>query len=246
MSETSAAPKLSALEKIKALSGKKPASGDPGKSLTGSLGDPAIANAKRNKNTVTLGADPDIEEDAKTCAALKNALDTATAQFKIFQSKIRDYGAGKRIAYNEAFKANITTVQVPFTIQVADGDGMAATPGREEKVVQVVCTSKYSVAADTVLALEGDMGDKLFGRLFEKAESKALKPNAEDLIRELLGELGIEGEELDNAMNRLFDTTVKVKATKGYEDEIKEAPDAIQQILKQAVVRQAPGLKFPN
>ncbi len=245
MSETSAAPKLSALDKIKALSGKRPASGaDPGESLTGSLGDPAIANAKRNKNTVTLGADPAIEEDAKTCAALKEALDTATAQFKVFQSKLRDYGAGKRLVYNEAFKANITTVQVPFTIQVADGDGMAATPGREQKVVQVVCTNKYAVTVDTVLALENDMGEKLFGRLFEKDESKVLKPNAEDLIRELLGELGIEGEELNSAMDRLFDTIVKIKATKGYENEIKEAPEAVRQILDQAVVRQQPGLKF--
>lgn len=244
--KTKTTTKLSALDKLKALGSKKPAEGSAGESLTGSLGDPAIAGAKRNKNTVTLGIDPGIEEDAKVCADLKNAMVAAEAQFKVFQSKLRDYGAGKRVAYNDAFKASVTTVQVPFTVQVADGDGMVATPGREQKVVQVICTAKYSIAADTVLALEGDMGEKLFGRLFEKDESKTLKKNAEDLFRELLGELGLEGEELDNAMDRLFDTTVKVKATKGYEDEIKEAPEAVRQILEQAVVRQQPGLKFPG
>jgi molybdopterin converting factor small subunit len=239
-----AAKKVSALDKLKALSSKKPADA-PTADLAGDLGDPAIAGAKRNKNTVTLGLDPSVTEDAKTCAALKAALDTATAQFKVYQAKLRDYGSGKRVTYNDAFKANVTTVQVPFTVEVADGDGMAETPGREEKVVQVICTAKYSVAQDTVLALEKDMGEMLFKRLFEKSEEKVLKPNAEDLFRELLGELGLEGEELENAMERMFDTNTKVKATKTYEEEIKEAPDAIKQILDQAVVRQQPGLKFP-
>lgn len=247
MSEAATAvKKMSALDKLKALSSKKPAEGPAeGELLTG-LGDPAIANAKRNKNTVTLGLDPKIEEDARTCAGLKAALAEATANFEIFQSKIRDYGKEKREAYNGAFKANVTTVQVPFTVEVAEGDGMVATPGREERVIQVVCTSKYSVAQDTVLALEDTMGETLFKRLFEKDEKKILKPNAEDLFQSLLEELGIAGEELDVAMESLFETQVKVKATKEYESEVKEAPDAVRQILDQAVIRQRPGLKFPS
>jgi hypothetical protein len=235
--------KVSALDKLKALSSKKPAD-VPTANLAGDLGDPAIAHAKRNKNTVTLGLDPGIEEDAKVCAALKDAMDTAKAQFEVFQAKLRDYGSGKRVKYNDAFKANVTTVQVPFTVEVADGDGMAETPGREQKVVQVICSNKYSVAADTVLQLRKDMAEDAFGRLFKVEESKILKPNAEDLVRELLAEMGIEGEELDNAMDRLFETKVKVSTAQDYEQEIKKADGPVQAILEQAVVRQQPGLKF--
>jgi hypothetical protein len=240
-----AAKKVSALDKIKALSKKAPAEA-PTANLAGDLGDPAIAGAKRNKNTVTLGLDPEVTEDAQYCAELKAALDTAKAQFEVYQSKLRDYGAGKRVKYNDAFKADVTTVQVPYLVEVADGDGTEATPGREEKVVQVICTNKYSVAANTVLQLQKEMAADTFGRLFKIEESKVLKPNAEDLVRDLLTEMGIEGEELDTAMDRLFETKVKVTASKDYEQEIKKVDDSVQQILEQAVVRQAPALKFPG
>jgi len=235
----------SALAALKALAQKKaPPAGSTAASLVTESNDPAIAGAQRNKNTVTLGVDPAIEDAARECAELKSALDRAEAQFKVRQAELREYGASKRGKYNDTFKCNVTTVAVPFTVEVPS-DEESATPGREKRVVQVICSNKYSVAADTVLGLEQDLGD-LFPKLFTKAEEKVLKPNAEDLIRNLLTELGISGDELETSMDALFETKTKVATTEGYEQEIKSAPEDVQSVLAQAVKRAAPGLKFPN
>lgn len=234
----------SALAALKALAQKKPApAGSPAASLVTESNDPAIAGAQRSKNTVTLGTDPSIEDAARECAELKAALDRAEAQFKVRQAELREYGAAKRDKYNDTFKCNVTTVAVPFTVEVPS-DAESATPGREKRLVQVICSNKYSVAADTVLGLEKDLGD-LFPKLFHKEEEKLLKPNAEELIRNLLTELGISGEELETSMGALFETKTKVSTTEGYEQEIKSAPEDVQSVLSQAVKRAAPGLKFP-
>jgi hypothetical protein len=241
---TTAAP--SALSALKALAKKQQApAGSIASKLVTDTNDPAIAGAKRGKSktTVTLGFDPSFAEKAKQAAELKAALTSAQAAFKALEGDVREYGAEKRGKYNSAFKCNLTTVEVPYFVDVPECEG-SDTPGREQRVVQVICTNKYSVAQDTVLGLEDDLGP-LFDQLFAKSEEKVLKPNAEELIRNLLGELGIQGEELDNSMDALFETKVSVSTTEDYERRIEGAPENVKSALEQAVVRQKPGLKFP-
>jgi hypothetical protein len=238
-----AASKPSALETLKALANKKAPS--VATSLSAEVTDPAISGAKRSKNTVQLGFDPSVTEQAAHAAALKSALDKAKAEFEIVQAVMRDYGAKKRESYNSIFKTNITTVSVPYLVEVPN-DEVSDTPGRETCYVQVICSNKYSVQQDAVLALEKDIEPAVFTKLFEKETTKTLKPNAEQLIRNLFEEMGLQGEELENSMTSLFDTTTKVKATEGYEQEIKAAPEAVQTILGQTVTRVSPGLKFPS
>lgn len=237
-----AAAKPSALEALKALANKRAA--PTVSNLSAEVNDPAIAGAKRDKNTVKLGFDPTITEQAQHAAALRAALKKAEAEFEIAQAEMRDYGAQKREAYNNIFKTNVTTVSVPYLVE-CPVDEVSDTPGRETRYVQVICSNKYSVQTDAILALERDMEPEVFGKLFTKETTKTLKPNAEQLVRDLLGELGLQGEELENSMNSLFDTTTKVKTTEGYEQEIKQAPEPVRMVLSQTVTRVSPGLKFP-
>jgi hypothetical protein len=234
--------KPSALETLKSLASKKSAVVS---NLSTEVTDPAIAGAKRNGkgSTVNLGFDPSIAEQASHAASLKYALDKAKSEFEIVQATMRDYGAQKRELYNNVFKTNVTTVCVPYLVETTL-DAESATPGRETSYVQVICSNKYSVNQDSVLALENDMAPEVFSKLFTKETTKVLKANAEQLIRDLLGEMGFAGEELDNSMNSLFETVVKVKTTESYEQEIKRAPETVQMVLGQTVTRVSPGLKF--
>lgn len=241
MSEA-AVKKSSALDTLKALAAKKPVKSQS--DLVTETNDPAIAGAKKEKNVVRLGVDPSITETAGHCAALKDALDKAKAEFEIAQAEMRDYGAAKRELYNDTFRTNVTTVNVPFTVEVPV-DEASDTPGRETRFVQVVCTNKYSVEVDAILSLEEEIDPTLFAKLFKKEETKVLKPNAEQLVRDLLAEMGLAGDDLENSMNTLFETKTKVSATKDYESEIKKAPEAVQTVLEQNVTRVKPGLKFP-
>lgn len=221
----------SALAALKALSAKKPA---PAGSLAAEqAADPALAGAKRNKSTVTLGVDPAISEDAATCARLRAALDDAAASFAEFQVRIRDYGRAKRERYNELYKAQVTTVEVPYL------------DGQEKRVVQVICSNKYSVAQDSIKGMKSDLGEH-YDRLFSEENDKVLRPNAEELLKNLLSELGLSAEDSANAMKVLFEERVKVSAKADYEAEVKKVPDHIRTILDQAVTRASPGLKFPG
>jgi primosomal protein N'' len=83
-----------------------------------------------------------------------------------------------------------------------------------------------------------------FDRLFVVETAKRLKANAEELVRGLLGELGMVGDDLENAMQTLFDTETKVSASKDYERRIKEVDDNTRALLAQAVKRVEPALKF--
>lgn len=231
MNETTILAKPSALATLKALSSKKPVpAGDP---ASDQAADPALAGAKRNKNTVTLGFDPSVAEAASNCAQLKKALEDAAAEFAEVQSRMRDYGRSKRESYNDLFKANVTTVEIPYL------------SGKETKVVQVICSNKYSVAKDTVLNLKEDLGES-YDRLFKEDRVKALRPNAEQLLVDLLGELGLSEEDRTNAMKVLFEDRVSVAATESYEAEVKKVPAPMQKILAQAVTRVSPSLKFPG
>jgi len=230
MSNTPSKP--SALDALKNLAKKQPA---PAAAISVQVNDPAIAGAKKDKNTVILGFDPSIAERAKYAAQLKEALDRALADFEVSQGEMRDYGSGKRGLYNDTFKANVTTVKVPYSVDTPTGP--------EQKFVLVICSNKYSVQKDVVLNNKDALGDA-YGRLFVEERAKKLKPNAEELIRGILSEVGLGPDEVETSMQNLFDEEVKVKTTEQYEQESKKLPDDIKMILDQAVTRAQPGLKF--
>jgi hypothetical protein len=230
--------KPSALASLKALSQKKPA--PAAAALSTQVNDPAIAGATMgkgaSKNVVTLGFDPAFAEKASTCAGLKEALERAKVEFEVLQAETRDYGKSKRELYNETYKANITTVKVPFEVDVPGG-------GKEKQYISVVCSNKYSVQQDIILGNKETLGE-LFPRLFVETTTKSLKPNAEELIRGILKEVGLGDEEVETSMQNLFDTTTKVTTTDTYEQESAKAPAPVKAILEQAVTRSAPSLRF--
>ena len=224
----------SALSALMALGQKKQAPATAS-TIVQSLTDPAIQGALKKGSVVQLGFDPSIAEKAKNCAALKEALENAESAFAVLQGDMRDYGASKRVRYNDLFKSDAVTVAVPFEVE---------TPGGiEKKFVQVICTNKYSVSQDIVKGNKETLGE-FYPRLFEETETRTLKPNAEELIRNLLTEMGLTGEQLDNTMDNLRDVHVSVKAKPDYEKESRSVPDAVKTILDQAVRRQQPSLKF--
>ena len=235
--------KPSALDTLRALGAKKTAPAEV--ALSSRMSDPAIAGArpaKGSKSTVLLGFDPDFADKARHAADLKDALDRATADFVVLQADARDYGKKKRSLYNEAFKTDITTVSVPYTVMVPgdQADGAVAT---ETRYMKVICSNKYSVSGESVLANKDAFGDS-FDRLFLVEETKSLKPNAEELVRGLLVENGIDGEELDNAMSSLFETKVKVSTRDTFESEEAKLAPELRSVLSQTVKRAEPGLKF--
>ena len=225
--------KPSALETLRSLAQKKPAAASP--SLTVQVTDPAIAGARRDKATVKLGQDPNFHERAAYGAKLKAALERAAADFEIVQAELRDYGLNKRRIYNDTFKTSITTVGVPYTVETPDGN--------ETKYVNVICSNKYSVNKEVVLNNPDTLGEWQ-ERLFNLEVTKKLKPNAEELIRGVFQELGMEGEAIDGAMASLFETEVKVSTKEDFEQQEQKAPDAVRSLLSQAVTRANPGLKF--
>lgn len=250
---TTAAPavpaKPSALAALKALT-KKP---EPGAAppVVSSLNDPAIVGAVRDKrgNTVKLGYDPNFARKARNTALLHNALEQAEADFAVFQGEARDYGLAKRGIYNTEFRTSITTVCVPYPEHVIeDDDGtFRPAPGSDMKWVQVICTNRWSVNGDMVVANRDRIGEDNFERLFKVEVTRALKPNAEELFRGLLIELGAAEEgTVDELMAQLFDSKTKVSTQEGYEAEAARLPAPIQEVLKQMVTRAQPGLKFPD
>lgn len=224
----------SALSALKALSKKEKV--DTDSKFASTVNDVAVAGAKREKTTVKLGFDPDFAPVAKLGAAAKSALDRATSEFEGYQSQLRDYGWQKRCLWNETMRADDTTVAIPYEVE---------TPtGLEKQWVQVVSVNKYSVRAESVLALKPDLGDS-YDRLFVEERVKVLKPNCEEIVRGLLGELGMNGDELETAMSSLFEEKVKVNTAKAYEKEVKLVSPALQQVLEQACTRSQPALRFP-
>ena len=226
--------KISALDALRALGQKKSVPGST--AIAVQLNDPAIAGAKIDKNVVKLGFDPKFSEVAEMAASLKSALERAESEFATCQSLVREYGYQKRNIYNETFKSNVTTVCVPFTVNTPSG--------HETEYVQVICSNKYSVKKETVLNNQAILGEH-FDRLFTVKEEKKLRPNTEEIVRNLLTETaGLKGEELENAMESLFETEKKISTTENFESEERKLPDALRTILKQAVSRSQPGLKF--
>ncbi len=228
--------KPSALDALRALGSKKPApSTSP---MATQINDPAIAGARKDKNTVILGVDPDFTGKALYASQLKAALDKAKGDFEAIQGQIRDYGAAKRAVYNETFRTDITTVKIPY----ASATNPGSLAGSEHDHVSVICSNKYSVSPD-LLKSKVEIGDS-FPRLFVEETTKSLRPNAEQLIRGVFDQVGLQGEELENVMQSLFETHTKVSTTEKYEQEEKSAPPAVRALLAQMVTRAQPGLKF--
>lgn len=218
-----------AIEVLKALSLKKDAS--PAAQTAPVISDPAIAGAKREKAVVKLGVDSQITDSVTQAARLKSLIDQHTEEFAGYQDTLREYGKGKRDLYNDTYKSDVTTVAIPY----GDGD--------ETKWVQVVCSNRYTVRVNVALNNKEQMGD-WFDKLFKVETTKHLKPDSETLVRNLLGELGLAGAELDTAMDSLFETEQKVIPVSDYEAVSKTVPAPVKTILDQAVSRSAPSLKF--
>ena len=85
-----------------------------------------------------------------------------------------------------------------------------------------------------------------FDRLFAIEETKSLKPNAEELIRSVFAEAGLEQEALESAMDSLFETVTKVSTKENFEQESKKVSDVLKSILDVSVTRAQPSLKFPD
>ncbi len=224
----------SALDTLKKLAQKKTVEETTPSPLVVQMQDPALAGAKREKNVVRLGFDPSIANRAAEAAGLKEALDEATARFAIVQAEMRQYGVAKRGLYNDTFKADVTTVCVPY-IPAEDPTGTA--------YISVTCTNRYTVHQDVALGLRPVLGPK-FDKLFKVSTTKELKSNAEELIRNLLAEMGLKDEELIGAMDALFDTKKSVAAVPDYEKQVKEMDEETKTLLSQCVKRVEAGLKF--
>jgi hypothetical protein len=208
--------------------------------------DPTIRDAKRLKSTVTLGFDTEFSNRVEHGFNLSSAMKAAKEAFTTIESELREYGKTKRSVFNRVFKADITTVKVPFYFDEPTGevkaDGTPATT-RTLQYLHVICSNKYSVAKDAVLGMRKDLGDA-FGKLFVVESSKTLKPNAEELFKSILGELGLDEAAVAKSMEVLFDTNETVTTTDDYEKEHAKLEENVRLVLDQSVVRQNPGLKY--
>lgn len=200
--------------------------------------DPALVNAKRDKTKVVLSFDPGFAKKAAETAILHHKLEKAQADFTLLQAEMRDYGRNKRDKFNDLFKTNVTTACVPYEVETPDGT-------KETRYVQVICSHKFSVQSDMILGARESLGEWM-DRLFVVKTEKRLRPNAEDVIRNVLVEAGLTSEQADSAMASLFETVQKVEVREGYESDVKKVPPSVADILTQAVTRAAPGLKFPT
>lgn len=220
----------SALDVLRGL-GKKP---DAPVEIPPHIGDPAIAGARKAGSGVVLGLDLSISERAAYAAKLKEALDRAEEDWAGVQQEMRDYGAQKRLAYNDAYKAAVVTVKVPYEVETPSG--------KEVRAISVTCTNKYSVDQTMVPGNKNALGEA-YGRLFDEETCKVLKPNAEDLIRGVLKEAGLDDAEVQSSMEALFETKTRVSAKECYEKEVLEMPIEVQQLLSKMVKRQQPAVK---
>ncbi len=209
--------------------------------------DPAIVGAVRkgkSSSVVTLGSDPSVSKDAKAIADIKSRMDDLAADFKVKQEVLRTYGSQKRELYNDVFRTDITTVNIPYSVEVPPADD-SSTPGYETKFVQVTCANKYTVAKDPILEGRETVLGKWFDTLFVKDTKKVLRQNAEDLFRQILIDQGLVDDVLEKAMSALFEEEVSVATVEAYESLEKTAPDHVRQFLSQSVTRNQPSIKFP-
>lgn len=227
-------PKMSALATLKALGAKRePEKGD-GTSRFAAI-DPVIQAAANVKNVVRLGFDPLFAKVVGECAKVVAVLRDSEAAFATFQSQIRDYGATKRTAYNDAFATSVVTVNVPYQAE--------SPAGTEIRYVQVTCQNRYSIQQEPLLKNRAAFED-VFDMLFDVRQVKTLRPNAEELIRGVLEENGIVGEALDQAMEALVERREVASTKEDYEEKEKALPVETKFYLGQWVQRVQPSLKF--
>lgn len=234
-------PLSQALTELLALTA--PAAATSASSLAAPAPDPAIDGAELSKNVVLLGLDPKFTRTAARAVKLITILKARQEMFASVQGELRTYGKAKRDVYNDLMRRDVTTVSIPYFARVPlDPD--SETPGRELRYVQVICTSRYSVAKDTVLRMEQELGEA-FKKLFVKAEERVLKPDTLGLFKQILKDVGVPEDRIEPTLAVLFETNVRVSASANYEAEHKKLPEKTRAILDVAVVRQLPGLKFP-
>jgi hypothetical protein len=212
-------------------------------SATSPQSDPALQGAKLTKNVVLLGLDPTVAPTAARAVKLIAILKERQEMFASVQGELRTYGKAKRDAFNDLMRRDVTTVSIPYWARVPK-DPESETPGRELRYVQVICTSRYSVARDVILRMESELG-AAFPKLFVKEEENVLKPDTLGLFKQILKDLGVPEERIAPTMAVLFETSIRVLARDTYEAEHKKLPPKTRAMLDQAVVRQQPGLKFP-
>jgi hypothetical protein len=205
--------------------------------------DPAIDGATLHNSVVRLGLDPKFTRVAARAVKLIAILKERQAMFAAVQGELRTYGKAKRDGYNALMRRDITTVSIPYLARVPK-DPASETPGRELRYVQVICTSKYSVVKETVLAMEQELGDA-FRKLFVKEEERVLKPDTLGLFKQILKDLGVPEGRIAPTMDVLFETNIRVLAHDDYETEHEKLPEKTRAILDQAVIRQQPSLRFP-
>ncbi len=220
-----------ALEVIRALSIKRAQEAAAAQETPVSQ-DPVILGARREKNVVVLGDEAWIAEAAAAGADLKKTINDAQEAFDMISADLRKYGKEKREAYNKAFSADISTVAIPYT----GPDGSPTT-------VQVTVADRYTVQKEVVLNNKDNFGP-MFDRLFKVEETKKLKPNAEALIRGVFQDLGLSGEDLENTMQNLLDTEVKVSTKKDFEKLATDCTPNQKAILEQSVTQAQPAVKY--
>ena len=194
--------------------------------------DPVILGARREKNVVILGSNDAMAEAAACGSELKDAISQSQEAFDMIAGDLRRYAKEKREAYNKAYSADISTVGVPYV----DSNGLPA-------IVNITVADRYSVQKDVVLNNRDTFGP-MFDRLFKVEESKKLKPNAEALIRGVFSDLGLTGEDLENTMNNLLETEVKVSVQKDFEKTSKMCTPNQKAVLDQTVAQAQPAVKF--
>jgi len=227
-----------ALEALKSLSKKGSVAKDSSVANEATT-DPAILQAKKDKTVIRLGMDDSVAGTVARAHEVSRALDRLEGEWKVYEGQLRDYGASKRQVWNRLMKDSATTMAVPFKGQDEQGQDTIF-------YLRVTCTNKYSVNKETALKLKEELG-VLYGKLFRETEEKVLKPNVEGVLRGILQEAGLKDDDLEGAMSALFDTEVTVAAQKDYEERLNEVEDeSLKNILNMAVVRSAPGLKFPD
>jgi hypothetical protein len=204
--------------------------------------DPVLAGARLVKNVVQLGPDPELESVARAAYTAGAVARRAAARLAKQTDRIRAYGVEKRAAYNDAFRAEVATVAVPFRL---DPSAPPSSPEGEVRYVQVTSSNRYSVNQEVALANKEALGDA-YGKLFVEETSKRLRPNTEGVLRGILEQAGLKPDELEEAMGLLFEETIVVRASEVMERESKALPEALHPVVAQIATRAQASVKIPG
>jgi len=206
--------------------------------LVTELPDAALDGAQREGDVIVLGRDPVIEERAAEGAALHAAKVAAEKAYDELVPDLQEYGAEARAKYNGRFGTEITTIKIPFT----GDDG-------EERRCAVTCSRRFSVKAEVAFALQLQLGST-FDELFVVTNEEILKPAAagvfDQVLLEHLKKAGVKNAKklLPALHEALFEKKKTIATVSDYEKKLASVPEEAKAMLKQAVTRAAPSVKF--